>query len=248
MMKRLFNFVLRMLFPPRCPMCGRLTETEKAVCGQCAPTVFAVVPPICKKCGKGRALCRCSDTRYLFESCVSPFYYYGAVKAGIRRFKFGNRTASTHFFVESTALRVKEEFCGYCIDVITCVPMHKSDLKKRGFNSAALLAEGIAKRLDIKCDCGILEKLYVNKKQRTLNASQRLGNVLGVYETARPELIKGKTVLLCDDIFTTGATLDECAKMLYFAGADRVLCACASVTPPPDKKAEKYFHINNKGA
>ena len=234
----ILEFFLQLIFPPRCPMCGQLVERNTTVCEQCKPQVRRILPPICNKCGMNKSDCECASNRHLFTACVSPFYYYGAVKNGVRRFKFHDKYSSTTYFINETAKKVDSEFAGYMIDLVVCVPMHENDLQTRGFNSAELLAKGIAKKLKLPCDCTVLTKIYENKKQRTLSAFERVGNVLGVFDVKNPEKVKGKTILLCDDIFTTGATLDECAKMLYFGGADTVLCACSAITPPLKSREE----------
>ena len=226
---------MRLIFPPRCPMCGALSEKGR-ICDSCKPEVCKIEPPVCKRCGSGKKYCKCAENRHLFEACTSAYYYKGAVRRGVQRYKFRDKPSSSRFFIDACAKKVSEEYAGYIIDVVTAVPMHKDDKKERGFNSADLLAKGIAKKLKLNCDCEILQKPYKNKKQRTLSMNERAGNVLGVYEVAKPEAVTGKTVLLCDDVFTTGATFDECAKMLLFAGADTVLCVCAAITPPPQRE------------
>lgn len=174
----------------------------------------------------------------MFQSVVAPFYYSGSVKRGVKRFKYKNAPESAAFFIQKTADLVEKEFCGYKIDIITFVPMLKNDLNERGFNPSEVLAKGLSEKLNIPCKC-LLKKLYENKKQHSLHEDERTGNVLGVFDVTDSAAVKGKTVLLCDDIITTGATLDECTRILYFAGADTVLCACTAKTPPPEKRSKK---------
>ncbi|HOJ35800.1 MAG TPA: phosphoribosyltransferase family protein, partial [Clostridiales bacterium] len=115
-------------------------------------------------------------------------------------------------------------------DCVCFVPESEDVLKERGYNQSRLLAESVSRHLNVPCG-ELLKKLYTTKPQRTLSAAERQGNVLGVFETNPEEITAGKKILLIDDIKTTGATLDECAKSLLIAGADRVFCAVAAVSP-----------------
>ena len=136
------------------------------------------------------------------------------------------------------AASIRANLPGVAFDQITCVPMRTAKEKERGYNQSALLAQELSKLLEIPVHCHLLRKCADTPAQHELKGAERRGNVFGVFEVAKPELTQGKTILLCDDVKTTGATLDECAKMLKLAGAQEVYCACIAVTRK-NKSAEK---------
>jgi len=238
MLQKIFKLLGKIFYPSRCPLCGKIVEKDFEICQSCKPTVEEITAPICKRCGSKKADCTCSERRNLFQSVVAPFYYFGSVERGIKRFKYKSYPENVNFFTHKTAELVKREFSGYKIGVITFVPMTKKKLRKRGFNPSEVLATKISEELEIPC-ADVMVKLYENKTQHYLREDERAGNVLGVFDVAKTELIKGKTVLLCDDIITTGATLDECVKMLYLRGANTVICACVAKTLPPKIRKKK---------
>jgi len=164
---------------------------------------------------------------YIFERSVSPFVYTKAARSGIHRLKFDKKESSAVFFAKMMALVVKREYSDYNIHIVTSVPLHRDSEAKRGFNQSALLANGIAKDLELKVNNNILVKSAKNAVQHSLSRQDRLRNVKDVYRVARPDLIHNRTVLLCDDVMTTGSTLNECARVLLEAGAARVICVTA---------------------
>ena len=110
------------------------------------------------------------------------------------------------------------------IDIITAVPLHKLRKKERGFNQSEILASKIGKLIGVPY-VGLLVKFKKNKVQHSLPRLEREENVKNVYKAINENKIKGKNILLCDDIVTTGSTLRECAKILFEAGANKVYCA-----------------------
>ena len=115
-------------------------------------------------------------------------------------------------------------------DLITCIPLSKDEYASRGFNQSAILAKEIAKNLNLPCDVKQIQKVRDIDPQRTKKAHERTGNVLGAFDINHPEEIKGLTILLIDDVMTTGATLSETAKMLRIYGAKNVYCAVFAMT------------------
>lgn len=111
--------------------------------------------------------------------------------------------------------------------------------KERGYNQSALLARELSALLGVPADCHALCKSIDTPAQHALKGAERRGNVFGVFEVPAPESVEGKTILLCDDIKTTGATLDECAKTLKLAGAKEVYCVCIAVTRKQDKAKQE---------
>ena len=115
-------------------------------------------------------------------------------------------------------------------DFVTSVPATPASVKKRGFDQSALLARGVAKELGLVYDCNVIKKIYETKSQHFLSNLLRRGNLTGAFDIVDKSKVKGRTVLLCDDVSTTGETLDECAKMLYLAGAEKIYCSVIALT------------------
>ena len=223
------NAVSDSLFPRRCPLCGVPLLARERICGDCSDDLVFIYPPLCRRCGRPRFDCSCGSYEYHFDRSVSPFVYTKSVRNGIHRFKFRNAPTNAGFFGRLMASCVKREYADEHIDVIVCVPMHPADKAHRGYNQSALLAKVIAEETDIRFSPAILTKTVRNSTQHSLSKTERVRNVDGVYKVTRPELVYRKTVLLCDDIFTTGSTLNECARVLLEAGAQRVVCVTAAV-------------------
>ena len=220
------------LFPRRCPLCGGVISASERVCGECSVLIDYIRPPICKRCGRPPFDCTCRPGDFYFDRCVSPFVYTKAIRSGIHRLKFRNSPDSAAFFGRMMARLVAQEYGDARIGIVCCVPLHPEDQRARGYNQAALLGKVVAHDLELNWDARVLAKTQRTSAQHTLSRSERQGNVAGIFEVARPDLIQGRTVLLCDDIFTTGNTLNECTRVLYEAGAGRVLCVTAATVCP----------------
>ena len=222
------NAVVQSVLPRRCPLCGRIISANERICGSCSDTLVTVRTPACRVCGREMFQCICDDIQVYYDRCVAPFVYTRSARDGVKRLKYKNSTETAEFFGRRMALVVQQEYKRFDIDVVTAVPMYAADLQDRGYNHAALLARCVAKTLGLRYSSNILSKLRSNKKQHTLNRADRMANVDGAFRVGRPDSVAGLTVLLCDDVSTTGSTLSECAKMLKEAGAKHVLCVTAT--------------------
>ncbi len=222
------NAVMQSVLPRKCPLCGKIIAANERICGNCADTLVTVRTPVCRVCGREMFQCICEYDDFWFDRCVSPFVYTRAARTGVKRLKYKNSAETAEFFGRRMALVVQQEYKHIDIDVVAGVPMHASDLRERGYNHAALLGRCVAKTLGLNYSSNLLGKPRATKKQHTLNRIDRRTNVSGAYKVSRPEAVEGMTVLLCDDVTTTGCTLSECAKALKEAGAKRVLCVTAA--------------------
>ena len=213
----LWECLLDLLFPPKCPFCGRVLDR----------------PGICPKCEE--ILPWMEDQNSLWEipgglRCAAPLWYRETVRTGLLRFKFqgaaGAADALGGLIAQCAAERLSGEF-----DTVTWAPVSRRRLRKRGYDQAELLARSACRRWDVK-PVRRLEKIRDNPAQSGMtDAAARRANVEGVYRAAEPESIQGRRILLVDDICTTGATLVECAGILRSAGAAEVVCAVVARTP-----------------
>lgn len=205
--------ILDLIFPRKCVFCGRILDCgEKFVCKRCDEELPFT---------EGVQSVRQGE---FFDFCVAPFYYRGRVRESVLRYKFGGKcayaAAYAGFMQDCISKNIKTE-----VDVITWVPISGKRLRKRGYDQAELLAEEMA-RLMGRGAVGTLEKVKDNDAQSGIDRPEkRRANVLGVYRASCPEMIRGKRILLIDDVITTGATMSECARTLLMAGAEEIICA-----------------------
>jgi len=228
--KDIFSSLLVTVFPKRCGFCGKVITPSADACGDCNKIVSRVQPPVCTLCGRGKEECMCKDHQCFYSKLAAPFYYEDTVRKCIWNFKFRGKTQNAKILANEMAITAEKEFSGKKFDIITCVPLTKSSLKNRGYNQGWLLAKEIGTLLNIDTVDGLLKKLYDTPAQHTMNSSMRRGNLVGVFDVIKPEMIAGRRILLCDDVATTGATLNECAKMMVLYGAKEVCCLTAAVT------------------
>ncbi|MBE6754312.1 MAG: ComF family protein [Ruminococcaceae bacterium] len=238
LLARIGKFLLDAVFPPRCPLCGEMILPEQKTCEQCTGQLVSILPPVCNRCGRPERYCRCGDSVFRFARCVSPFAYKGVIRKGIHRLKFDNGTSSARYFAEAMADTIRREYGSEAIDFVVCVPMHPIDKNERGYNQAALLARRTARLLGLPFYEDVLVKRVLNTRQHTLAHNERSGNVMNIFEVKRTSLAKGSTILLCDDVITTGSTLDQCSAALLAAGAARVLCVTAASVLGSENQAE----------
>ena len=213
-------------------------------CEECKRSVILNVGKTCRRCGTAiegaEDYCaNCAFDKIYFDRGYSAFIYDGAVRDAILRFKFGNCGNFARIFAKFLAAVATRQELEY--DLVAYAPMSKQSLKKRGYNQAQLLAQYF---------CDILErnekfvnaivKIKETQRQESLSKAERKTNLVGAYKCVAD--VKGKRVLVIDDIKTTGATLNECAKVLKRAGAISVVCL--TVASP----IEKYiYEVEDEG-
>lgn len=212
----LLEVFLDLLFPPKCPFCGKILDH----------------PGICPACEKNLPWTEGDDSLRQAPGglrCAAPLWYEGQVRGGLLRFKFQGAAAAAGPFGALIAQCAADRFSGE-FDTVTWVPVSRRRLRKRGYDQAELLAESACRLWDTE-PARLLNKNVDNPAQSGIqDASARRANVLGVYEPAETEIIRGKRILLIDDICTTGATLTECVRVLREAGAESVVCAAVALT------------------
>lgn len=204
---KLYQTVLNLLFPPKCPFCEAILE-DVGCCDTCKDELPQLT---------GTA----AETNVEFcDLCVSAFFYDEKVKRAVATYKFKGAQYHHKLFAAYMSERVKERF--EPIDVVTWVPLHRAKQAQRGFHQTRLLARELARLLERPAQ-DTLRKLRKNSAQSGIdNDAQRRANVLGVYEMLPSADVREKRVLLVDDVVTTGATLGECARILKTAGASKV--------------------------
>jgi len=203
--------MLRLLFPRKCMLCRKLLRRGEL--------------DLCPACREETEPWRDPKRKYQFlDSFTAVWYYEGYVRSSILRFKFYRATHLAGGFGRRLALRLQDRF-PEDFDLVTWVPVSTLRKLRRGYDQSALLAKALGKELGTE-PVSTLKKIRNNKTQSSLHDSaHRRANVLGAYRVINADAVRGKRVLLVDDVFTTGATAGECARMLLTAGAKEVHCA-----------------------
>lgn len=205
-------------------------KDHSPLCGGCRKELKPIGFLHCKRCGTplpdGGAHCRaCKGTQVLKYKCSiirSALVYNEQSRALMHAYKYkGLKHLASYFAMAMAGVYAKEELFNGC-DIIIAVPAAKKRLKERGFSQTHLLAEQLAKLTGLEHKTDVLIKIKHTKPQTGLKKEERLTNLENAFEVIDPAAVKGKTVLLTDDVATTGSTLEECAKTLKKAGAKRV--------------------------
>jgi len=207
---------LDLIFPPKCGYCGEITTSKKFICEKCNNLLLKSYINRCKLCGKISLVEKCPECEkkiLYYEKLIFCSEYNREFKKKIHLYKFSDKKYLYHFFTELLYNYVKnEEF-----DVIIPVPISKERYRERGYNQSGLIAKKLAKLLNKECLDNVLVKEKNSKRQSTRSFKERIENVKNVFGVKNQPEIVDKKVLLVDDIFTTGSTANECAKMLKLA-------------------------------
>ena len=222
--------IINTIYPNTCVACGKFTKSIFYICNECMAKIDVLDVPTCRKCGLPTENCECNRFHYRFKGVVAPFLYEDAVKKAMWGFKFRGYIIAGEFFAKYMVQFIKKRFDNVDFDMIVEVPMKTIARLERGYNQSEVLAKHIAKQLKVKHYKKAFNKIKSAKTQHDLNLEQRFINIRGAFKLKNKKAFKGKTVLLVDDIKTTGATLDECARLLLLAGAKEVYCATAVIT------------------
>lgn len=204
--------IFHLLFPPKCILCGRVLEAaETDLCHSCR--VEAPECPVRKQ------------KRSFLDSWLAIWYYKGYIRSSILRYKFGRARHYAHGYGRLLAMKLQREHPeGF--DILTWVPISPIRRLTRGYDQVELLAKAVAAELGMK-PVRTLRKIRHNRPQAGIRgAAERRANVLGVYRITDAAAVRGKRILLLDDIITTGATAGEAARVLLTAGAKEVHLGC----------------------
>ena len=213
---KLIYWLMHILFPPKCILCGKLLKREEL--------------DLCKTCRVDAPDYPCGKRKLQFlDSFAAVWYYEGDVRHSLLRYKFYGRRNLAGGYGRLLAMRIAKEYPeGF--DILTWIPVSRLRKLRRGYDQCELLARAVGKELGI-VPVPVLKKVRNNRQQsRITGAAQRRANVLGVYRVTDPAQVKDKRVLLLDDIVTTGATAGEAARVLLTAGASEVHCAAVAAS------------------
>ena len=228
---RLVREILLLVYPPLCAGCSRSFYSDKSepFCPDCFIALDLISEPYCPLCGIpfGSAkttshLCGdCLGSVHRFDRARATGFYQGLMREVIHRFKYGGQTFLVNPLARMMIGPGKELTRLNRIDTIVPVPLHYKRLRQRGFNQASLLATRLGSHLKIPVDYSSLRRTRWTDPQIGLSRNQRAANVKGAFSLKALEKVKGKGVLLVDDVLTTGETVNQCVKVLKKAGGAR---------------------------
>lgn len=221
------EYALNIISPPRCMSCNsRMPVKSKAVfCYDCSKEYKLNKGKVCQRCSKpilknADTTCReCKSTKIYYLKNVSRYLYKGCIKNAVQNMKFKRRMWISYEFGKALCKTVAEEYHGISFDMILYVPMTPLGEWERGFNQSREIASVISEELGIPIKDKILYKKPGTKTQSGLNRKERIENIKNAFIVRNSKLLTDKTVLLIDDVFTTGSTVNECARMLKRNGA-----------------------------
>lgn len=226
--------MVQLLFPLRCPVCDDIVVPFGAsVCPDCVQRLKRIQTPFCMKCGKQleeetREYCSdCSKGQHYFTR-GRALYEYGSVAGSIYRFKYGGRREYAQFYGKEIARHLHAELRQMAPDLLIPIPLHPKRQRKRGYNQALLLAKSISGYTGIPLCGKILIRVKNTLPLKYLNPGERQNNLKKAFLILGND-VKCKTILLVDDIYTTGSTMDAAAAALLEAGAKKVYFVTLSI-------------------
>lgn len=222
-----------LLFPRRCPVCDELTEPGKLICGRCRTAVQRVKEPVCMRCGKPLFNQRteycmdCKRKAHNYRQGKAVFVYEGKIRQSIYRFKYGNRREYAAFYAKEAAALYEPWVRRQELEAIIPVPMYEGKRRQRGYNQAEVFAEQLGMELALPVEKKIVKRVKNTVPQKELPEAERKHNLKNAFQLCS-DIVKYKKVLLVDDIYTTGSTMDEVAKELLSAGVKEIcfICVC----------------------
>lgn len=236
----LFSRLLDLIYPPRCGVClaflgnTRVSHEgeELDLCQNCFNAFTEAASPLCPLCG--RPFGSGSGEDHVCESCLlkrphfdiarAPYLYEGPLMTAIHELKYSGKT-----HLAGALGPLLASFAGRWIEkpeglLVMPVPLHPRRLRQRGFNQSLLLARHVAFRLGADLDYLSLRRTRFTQPQTNLSSEERSRNVQRAFGVVEPNRLQGRSVLLVDDVATTGSTLSECARALKKAGVKEVYC------------------------
>jgi competence protein ComFC len=230
--KALADTALGFIYPNVCQICGdeRATSTEGFVCSRCWQQVRFIKPPFCQRCGlpfegdltTAFECTNCREMNLHFRSARSAVSAKGTVLEVIHRYKYKRAFWFEPFLADLLIREALPELRQQKWDWIVPVPLHPAKKRQREFNQAERLATYLSAATKIPMDTTLLRRVTATKTQTKLSRQERAENMRNAFALQDGRTLNGERILLFDDVFTTGATTDACARVLLAAGAAEV--------------------------
>ena len=227
-----FHDISDTLFPPLCLSCSEVLKCgpQEVFCPECRGQITFLTGSCCPVCGiifpdspAGNHLCgACLENKPWFTTARAAVAFDGVILEAIHQFKYShNITTGACLARLFAAFNFSGlDFGGF--DALVPVPLHTKRLRERGFNQSLILARALGKKYGVAVDFSLLKRRKFTLTQTGLDKKDREKNISGAFAAGSPEKIRGRNLILVDDVYTTGATVNECAKTLIKAGAEQV--------------------------
>lgn len=222
-----------LLYPRRCPICDCCIPPKELICKKCVSLIRPIEGECCKKCGKSltdedRIYCfDCSKKIHYFDRNYALFEYKD-IKKSLYRFKYSGRAEYAAFYAYVAYKKLGHVFAGLNVDAIIPVPIHKGRRRERGYNQAEELAKCLSHYINVP----VVNDLVIRKKKtlplKNLSGKERINNLKRAFIIARND-VKLKTIIIVDDIYTTGATFDTLSVVLRATGIEKIYCLTVAV-------------------
>lgn len=234
----IINKFIDAIYPPACPICGKALDiaagARRKVCAGCEGKLTYIGGIRCLKCGKeledtdGQYCYDCGRTEHIYTQGIAVFAYTEGIKQSIYRYKYKGRREYAVWYGEQAAKKCGAQIAVWNPDVIIPVPLHADKLRRRGYNQAELLAVEIGKNTGVQVDSDYLLRVRNTAPMKALSENERTKNLEKAF-FIKDNGVKYNKIMLVDDIYTTGATVDACARVLKAAGIRQIYCVSLCV-------------------
>lgn len=224
----------KIFFPNVCPICGTVIGFKERICRECIDKLKIVKEPKCQKCGKQlctdeKLFCKdCYSMKHIFDRGICIFEYLEELKEALYQFKYDNKRCHSDLFGYVGAKRYRKLLKQWKVERIVPIPMYSKKQQKRGYNQAEVFGQALAEYTGIPIDKKCIARVKETKPQKGLNKEERHRNLQKAFGVDVERVRGVKSVLLVDDIYTTGSTIDFCAKVLKAAGVEKVYFMCVA--------------------
>ncbi len=232
--KFFYGMLLDLIYPRRCPVCDKAVKPfGSLICEECTKKIEYVKAPCCSKCGKElkdrRAVfcndCACKEHSY---DRGMALFSYPSVAESIYRFKYCGRQEYAAYYGERMAAVLGRRIAALEPDALIPVPIHDSKKSRRGYNQAELIAVELGRRLNIPVESKLIKRVRKTAPMKDLSAMERQNNLKRAFKICRND-VKLSTIIIIDDIYTTGSTIDAMARELRRAGIKRIYFAALAI-------------------
>ena len=232
--RRAGKWLAGLVYPTTCPVCQRIVEPEQLICPDCEQRLEVIEEPVCKKCGQPldyeeTEYCfDCSRHQHEYECGRAVWLYYGEMKQSLYRFKYSNKREYARYYGTVAWDRYEEWIRQLNIEAIIPVPLHRARQRRRGYNQEDLFARVLGEKLCVPVCNNLVYRTVNTRPQKELDDTGRKNNLKKAFKI-KANHVQLRSILIVDDIYTTGCTIDAVAKEFKSAGVDHIYFLCISI-------------------